>query len=101
MDLWEDACGWMNGTAKNHMFDLIFQPMLKFIDTNVYHKCPFNGTVYIKANDMTTDTFLTDFIVPHGRYYADIAFYEQRNDPTWMFRAKFYFEISDHRVEMF
>lgn len=102
VSLREDICGWLNGTAKNHLFDFAVAPMFKHANTktNMNHKCPFVGFHYIKNDNFSLDILVLEQLMPSGRFRADISFSSARQSP-WIARGSIHFSISDVRVEVF
>lgn len=102
VDLWEDGCAWLDGSGKSWFLDFTMRKALGYIDTNMYHKCPFEGKIYLKTNSIALNTFtIVEQLFPSGRYMVEITFYEHRNDSQWFAKVKLYLEISDRRIEQF
>lgn len=103
IDLWENLCGWFNGTAKSWVLDVSLRFVLRHSNTktNINRTCPLHvGYYYIKNDNMSLDIFKTEQLLPSGRYRADISGHKTKNSP-WLVRATLYVSVSDHRVEVF
>lgn len=100
-NLWEDACGWLNHTAKSYLLDYTVGRALKSsrIETNV-NKCPLTGNVYIKSGNYSLDSLIFDHLLPAGRYRVEVTFFDKKNG-EWIFRGNVYVSVSDIRVEIF
>lgn len=76
--------------------------MVGHVDTNVLHKCPLVGPLYIKSNAVPFNKFLVvEQLIPSGRYILEASFYENRNDSQWIGKTRLYMEFSDLRIEQF
>lgn len=97
-ELWENLCGWFDGSTKSYIMDWSVGRMLKY--TNFNHTCPYlPGKVFFKVDNISVDAFPLPPIMPAGRYRVDITLTEN-NRTKVLGSAKFYFSISDHRIEI-
>lgn len=74
----------------------IFVKVSKF--SNVSHKCPYDGFVYVKADNVSIDEFAYPDLLPSGRYRIDTTVFE--SNERILFNISLYFSISDHRLDV-
>lgn len=68
---------------------------------NVNHACPFEpGIYYLKIKNVSLDVIDVPQIVPAGRYRLEVKIHGGCKGPMLLTR-KFYFNVCDHRVEVF
>lgn len=99
IDLWEDICGWLNGTAKSWILDFSVGKILNQSNTNSIN-CPFLNHIYMKADNVPLESFTFDFLFPDGRFLAEIDFSNRKSGKSFA-KAMLYFSVSDRRVEIF
>lgn len=90
-----DICGWLNGES-HFLLDWFLPKILKY--TNLNHKCPYDGQVYFKANNISIDKFDYPSLLPAGRYRTDTIVFGQ--DDKIQLNFSLYFSISDHRINV-
>lgn len=54
VNVWENLCDWKKGT-KSWILDWSIGKVLSY--TNFNHPCPYEGQVYLKADNITANTF--------------------------------------------
>lgn len=66
--------------------------------SNLNHKCPYDGLVYFRVNNISVDEFTPSKLVPAGRYRIDTIVLE--SDDKILFNVSTYISVSDHRVNV-
>lgn len=70
-------------------------------DTNSSHRCPLTQNFSFHFDNVKMNNFFPVVpLLPSGHYRLDIA-YTEANHSNIYFSWKFYFEISDHRLEQY
>lgn len=98
IDLWENVCDWLAGKSKSYVLDWTIGRVRRFANLN--HPCPYEGLVYLKINNVSIDKFPIEPLLPSGRYRMDVNFTEGNRKKTYV-ESKFFFSISDHRIEQY
>lgn len=97
IDIWEDICGWANGTVKSSLLDASIGKLLNYSDTNINHKCPYYDYLYVKTGNLSVKGFpianININLIPTGRYRAE-AILSEKIYSEWLLATKVYFEIS-------
>lgn len=95
-DIWEDGCGFLNGTTKSIVMDHSFGAMMKHpnTETNLKHKCPYVGEIYIKSGNISLDSFPYQRLMPTGNYRVE-SISTLTKDGPWLSRGNTYFSVSD------
>lgn len=96
--VWEDFCGWFNGSSKNYFIDQTLGVLQN--SSNLNHKCPFDGYVYIKNDNITFNSFKFEQFIPSGRYRIEANMVEGYRG-QWMATMYQYLTVSDVRVDVF
>lgn len=97
VNLWENPCDWLKG-KKSWLLDWSVKRVLKY--TNINHPCPYDGHVYFKADNISTNIFNIEQLIPAGRYRID-AFLTDGSKTNVLAKGQLYFSVSDVRVERF
>lgn len=99
IDLWENMCDWLIGVGpKKYALDWALKRILNY--THFNHPCPYYvGPAFVKVDNVSIDMFSFDHLLPSGRYYMDM--YLTTGDRVPFIAFKFYFSISDIRVDVF
>lgn len=92
-DLWEDICGWLDGTVSSWTLDFSLGALMKQSDTNM-KKCPLENDVYVKAANASIETLLLDFLFPVGIFRLD-ATISQTHGGEPLAKGKIYFSVSE------
>lgn len=96
IDLWEDICGWFDKRSKSFYMEWVMKDLIQY--TNV-KKCPVDGYIYLKANNISVDSFYLPFM-PSGRYRIDVVL--THNDrKTLLGMGRIHLNIPDNRIEKF
>lgn len=90
-----DFCDWFNG-GSNYILDRYMAKVKKY--SNLNHKCPYDGLVYFRVNNISVDEFTPSKLVPAGRYRIDTIVLE--SDDKILFNVSTYISVSDHRVNV-
>lgn len=99
IDLWENLCLWLDGKSKSYILDWTTRPLLKY--SNLNHSCPYTGTVHVKADNISLGKLIAvEPYLPSGRFRMDINLTEGYGKSAF-FTSKFFFSISDNRIEQF
>lgn len=100
IDLWENVCAWLDKGAQHHSYFLKWtgQNVRKF--SNLNHSCPYSGNVWIKVDRIPINSLVMLPFMPSGRYRVDLNVTNGYNKKPFMI-TKFFFSISDNRVEQF
>lgn len=98
IDLWENMCDWLGKKTKSYLLDWTIGRAQRY--TNINHSCPYEGVVYLKADNISIKQFPIEPLLPSGRYRMDINITEG-NRKTSIFVGKVFFSISDHRIEQY
>lgn len=96
IDLEEDFCGWLNGTAQSYILDWTAKNFMQYSNTK---KCPFQGNTFIKIPNITLESIVLEPFMPSGRYRVDVNLTNGDRDAFGI--IKLYFAISDYRIEVF
>lgn len=72
------------------------------IYSDLNHPCPYEGHIYIKIDNISVSTFLTEQFLPAGRYRMDVDLTDGSKH-NLLAKANIFFSIhvSDHRIERF
>lgn len=99
IDLTEDICGWINGTARSFVMEVAYSKLLKY--SNINHTCPYDaGPIWIKVDSIPEDIFTFELsFMPSGKYRVDLDYMESPSSAPFM-KAALYFSVSDHRIEI-
>lgn len=97
-DLWEDFCGYLDGSKKSYFLDFTLKRVLNF--TNVNRPCPFEGDVFVKINNISLEKLPFEPLLPAGRYRLDINFTDSSKKHI-IFTSKLFGSVSDHRIERY
>lgn len=99
IDLWENLCGWLDGTDKSHFLEWTTRKILKY--SNLNHSCPYDGNVFVRADSYPMQNLLSfESILPSGRFRVEINLTEGYRKRVF-FASKLFFAISDNRIEQF
>lgn len=97
IDFWENVCGWLDGTVKSSLLDATIGKTLNYSETNINHKCPFEGYVYVKTANLSLSKFpianINMDLVPTGSYRAD-GIWCDNVDGQWYAGGMIYFNVS-------
>lgn len=96
-EYYENLCDWLAGRHSSFLLDYTKPFMLKY--TNFNHLCPYNGSVYVKIDNISEQAFPFPSLVPAGRYRIDFNFTEG-NRSNILGGGSMYLGVSDHRVEV-
>lgn len=96
-ELWDDVCGWLNGSHKSFLLDFLKPLFTKY--SNFNHTCPYLGIVLGKTDNISVQQFAFPQIMPAGRYRLDFNVTKglRRGE---IYGGSLYFAISDHRIEV-
>lgn len=101
IDLWENVCGWLDGTVKSSLLDGSLGKAFNYSDTNLNHKCPFEGYMYMKTENLSLSKFpfanINMDIVPSGSYRIN-AIVTDKVDGQWYVEGKVYFSVSGRPI---
>lgn len=99
IDLWEDLCAWLKGGSHAYFLKWTAKNALNF--SNMNHECPLNGSIWINIARIPVNRLvMLEPFMPSGRYRVDLnATGGYRKDAFMM--SKFFFGISDNRIEQF
>lgn len=101
VDIWEDLCGWLNGTKNSFYLNWTLEPAKKFITYDGEMKCPLIGNLDMKFENISLNSrFPLTQIVPSGRYRVEVNFTEGDRS-TIISGKRYYFSISDNRIGQF
>lgn len=102
VDMVEDGCGWLNSTASSYFLDHTLGKLINHFNTNtnIDHKCPYEGHVYLENDDISMDYFTTEHLLPSGKYKLEIIG-STDIDGKWVVAGKVYFTISDNSLDEF
>lgn len=103
IDMWEEVCGWFDGTGKSYFLDLTLKLLYSFagVETNVNHPCPYVGYHYLRFKNISVDQMSKfDYFMPSGRYRIDGELFES-DKKTIIASLKFYLSVSDNRIEQY
>lgn len=99
IDLWENICAWLGGETQSYFLKWAGQNVRKF--SNMNHSCPYVGSVWIKVDKMPVNRLIImEQFMPSGRYRVDINIAVGYRKESFML-TKFFFTISDNRIERF
>lgn len=93
----EDACEYFRekNIVRGAMLHVLSQNFGNY--TNFNHTCPYEGDVILRSDRFSADNFRVVPLVPSGRYYLNVSFFEG-GKKNWMGSAALYSTVSDHRV---
>lgn len=101
VDLWEDVCGWFNGTRKSHIMDRTIKPVLKYVKYDWPLKCPLReGNFSMNYYNISISEQFAFPLVPSGHYLLDTKFTEGDRKTT-ILKSQTYITISDNRIEQY
>lgn len=95
IELWENMCSWISGRSRSFVLDWSIGKVLKY--TNLNHSCPYIGHVYCKIDNISTNHFPIEYLLPSGRYRVDLNVTEG-DRKTVLVMAQLFLSISDHRT---
>lgn len=99
IDLWEDVCAWLKGNSHVYFLKWTAENVLSF--SNMNHTCPYNGSLLINIARMPINRIIMlEPFLPSGRYRVDLNATNGFKKPAFM-TSKFFFGISDNRIEQF
>lgn len=100
IDLWENICGWLNKSSKLE-FLLNWTSKIISKNGNLNHSCPYYESMEINAERIKLNNFLLiEQFLPSGQYRTDLNVSRSYKGESIGF-GKFFFSISDNRVEKF
>ncbi|XP_055301633.1 uncharacterized protein LOC129568098 [Sitodiplosis mosellana] len=99
IDLWEDYCAWVRGEKPTYFLKWTAENVRNY--SNMNHPCPYSGTAWIDVKRMPLNRLIVlDQLMPSGRYRVDLNLTRGYKDQA-LIMTRFYFGISDTRVEQF
>lgn len=100
IDVWEDICAWIGRGTHHQTYFLKWtgQNVRRF--SNMNHSCPYSGSVLIKVDRIPVNSLIMLPFMPAGRYRVDLNLTRGYRKSSFMIN-KFFFSISDNRVEQF
>lgn len=90
----ENVCGWLNGSFRSFVTEWIMPKMLRY--TNLNHPCPYTGSIYFKADNVSVDEYAFPLLVPAGRYRLDLYVWD--GDRDHLGNISVFAAVSDHRI---
>ena len=98
INLWEDVCGWLNGTKRSYFMDFTVKKVLNY--SNFNHPCPYEGNMFLKVKNISEDNFPFEHLVPSGRYRLDVNLTEENKEKV-IVMLQLFASVSDHRIEQY
>lgn len=96
-----DICGFLNGSTASYLLDIVFSRLSNY--TNTKHPCPFSGTMFFRANNISAQFMSLPQIMPAGLYRLGMNFTgtnQASNMLHFLANWTLFFSVSDHRIEI-
>lgn len=96
-----DVCGWFNGTKHSNIMDWTFKQVQKYAHYDSEYKCPFIGNFVIKVNNISLNEKIPLLLILPSRRFIFESNVTEGYQGTILMLGKYYFSISDHRIEQY
>lgn len=99
IDVQEDICAWTHGKRQSFILEWTFRRAEKFMHYDGRLKCPLIGNYTVSINNISlNEQFPMIPLLPSGYYYTENVLTDVYDIIT---TSKFYFSISDNRIEQY
>lgn len=101
IDLWEELCGWRNGTKRSYNSAWTLGKALQFVKDNGELVRPLFGNYSVKIDRNSQDYFAVAPMMPSGMNLMHLNVTEADHKIWRMLLRNLFFYVSDHRVTRF
>lgn len=99
IDLWEDICSWLRGENSTYFLKWTAENVRNY--SNMNHPCPYSDTTWIDIKRIPINRLIVlEPLMPSGRYRVDLNITKGYKEQA-LIMTKFFFSISDSRIEQF
>lgn len=100
IDVVQDICGWSRNRKGSFILDWTFGQAIKYMHYDGDLKCPLIGNFTVSINNVSlNEQFPMIPLLPSGNYYTENILTGENH--SIISTSKFYFSISDNRIEQY